>query len=148
MRMLIALLMVLGLGNAAQAAELMGAAEARSAALAGEIVLVDIRTPEEWAKTGVADVAHPLNMRGQGFVARLKKLMDANAGKTLAVICATGGRSTFLTEALRQRGLSIVNVREGMLGSNDGPGWLKRSLPVRAPDAARTGWWRSTGITN
>ncbi|MEO1490536.1 MAG: rhodanese-like domain-containing protein [Pseudomonadota bacterium] len=120
---------------AAQAADVMSADVARAAALEGEVVLVDIRTPEEWAATGVPDVAVPLNLHDKGFIEGLRALMADNPGKPLAMICATGGRSSFATDALEKQGVSVINVVEGMMGSAAGPGWLKRSLPVRTPDA-------------
>ena len=123
------------LTGAVQAAEVMSAKDARAAALSGEVVLVDIRTPEEWAKTGLPDVAVPLNLRGEGFFDKLRGLMAENPGKPVAMICATGGRSGFVTDALEKQGIDVRDVSEGMMGSTSGPGWLKRSLPVRTPDA-------------
>lgn len=114
------------------AADVMTAEKARSAALSGEITLVDIRTPQEWSETGVPDVAHVLNMHSDGFANRLLALYEAHPDRPMAVICATGARSTYVTTALEQRGLTrLLNVGEGMLGSKYGPGWLSRSLPVR-----------------
>ena len=132
---IITLLFSIWAGGAALAAEVLTAELARKAALKGDVVLIDIRTPEEWVETGVADVAHTLSMHGDRFVPKLKELMDQHPGKPLAMICATGARSTYLTTALEQRGIPVFNVREGMLGSNIGPGWLARSLPIRKPDA-------------
>lgn len=120
------------MAGTAWAADVMTAEQARSAALSGEITLVDIRTPQEWSETGVPDVAHVLNMHSDGFASRLLALYEAHPDRPLAVICATGARSTYVTTALEQRGLTrLLNVREGMLGSKHGPGWLSRSLPVR-----------------
>lgn len=118
--------------SAAWAAGEMSAEEARAAALAGKVTLVDIRTPEEWENTGVPDVAHLLNMHEDGFASRLLALYEAHPDRPMAVICATGARSTYVTTALEQRGLTrLLNVREGMMGSKHGPGWLRRSLPIR-----------------
>lgn len=115
------------------AKDTLTADEARRAALAGEITLVDIRTPEEWAKTGVPDVAHALDMKSDGFVRDLLELYNRHPDRGLAVICASGGRSGYVASALAQRGMHrIVNVPEGMFGAEGAPGWLARSLPVRA----------------
>ncbi|MGD1926577.1 MAG: rhodanese-like domain-containing protein [Paracoccaceae bacterium] len=123
----------------ARADETMTADDARRAALSGEVTLVDIRTPEEWAETGVPDVAHALNMKSDGFVRDLLPLYNQHPERPLAVICATGGRSGYVTEVLAQRGMTrIVNVPEGMFGAGGEPGWLARSLPVRTPEAPRT----------
>jgi len=138
MRILVLVLVLFGFAPAAVAAHLIGAEEAREAALKGELVVIVIRTPGEWAQSGVADVAHTIDMRSEAFIPRLIALRQANPGKPLAIICATGGRSTYVTTALEERGLHIQNIPEGMFGSRAGPGWLSRKLPVRAPGAART----------
>ena len=130
-------LLIAVIANPAWAGDVLTADAARKAALNGEVVLVDIRTPDEWAETGVPDVAHQIDLRDNQFVAKLKALMVANPGKPIAAICATGGRSTYLTEALAKSGVQILNVREGMFGSKSGPGWLNRKLPTRVPDAPR-----------
>lgn len=134
MRALVLAAMALIWAGSAWAVDAISAAEARRAALAGEITLVDIRTPQEWQATGVPDVAHALDLHSDGFVDRLLVLYEAHPNRPMAVICATGGRSGYVTKALEQRGLSrLLDVPEGMAGSQHGPGWLARSLPVRAP---------------
>jgi rhodanese-related sulfurtransferase len=84
----------------------------------------------------VPDAAHALDMRSPGFVEGLKELLDANPGKPLAMICASGARSAYVANALKAQGVPVIDVSEGMNGSDAGPGWLQRSLPVRTPDAA------------
>ncbi len=97
----------------------------------GEIFLIDIRTPEEWAETGVAEGAIPLDMRDKAFIRRLLELRAAAPARPMAFICATGGRSGYVTRFLAKNGLEgVLDVPEGMLGSRKGPGWLKRGLPV------------------
>lgn len=137
MKLITALALLLMVAMPARADELMSVQEARAAALKGEIVLIDIRTPEEWSATGVPDVAHTIDLHGEKFVVKLNRLMQAHPDKPVAMICATGGRSSYVAKALEQRGITILNVREGMMGSPDGPGWLKSGLPVRAPDQPR-----------
>ena len=128
------------MAGAASAADIISAADAREAALAGEVTLVDIRTPQEWEATGVPDVAHALDMTEEGFIRKLLELQQTHPDRPLAMICATGGRSTYVTTALEQRGMTgLLNVSEGMSGSQYGPGWLARALPVRRADEARAG---------
>lgn len=138
MRAMLFLLYVLLLPVSAWSADVMSAADARKAALAGELTLVDIRRPEEWAETGVPDVAHVLDMTQSGFAKRLVELYQAHPNRPMALICASGARSTYVVTALEERGFDrILNVREGMFGSQHGPGWLKQELPVRAPGRPR-----------
>ena len=55
----------------------------------------------------------------------------------IALICATGGRSTYLVDFLASKGVSgIVNVPEGMLGNGRQPGWVGHRLPLSTLDAA------------
>ncbi|MFN3577604.1 MAG: rhodanese-like domain-containing protein [Tabrizicola sp.] len=108
----------------------LDAAEAYRRAEAGEVLLVDIRTPEEWARTGSPAPAHRLDMRRQDFLAALSDLTGGDPARPIALICATGGRSARLARALEQAGFSkVFDVAEGMLGSSAGPGWIARGLP-------------------
>jgi len=105
-------------------------AEARDAALAGEILLIDIRTPAEWEASGIADVAHPLSMIDRGFTRDFVALLEANPGKRPAFICAQGVRSARLIRLMASRGLeNTVDVPAGMLGTPDG--WIARGLPIK-----------------
>lgn len=108
----------------------LNAAEAFRRAEAGEILLLDIRTPEEWARTGSPAPAHRLDMRRKDFLAALSDLAGGDPARPIALICATGGRSARLARALEQAGFSqVFDVAEGMLGSSAGPGWIARGLP-------------------
>ncbi|GGH32797.1 Rhodanese-related sulfurtransferase [Cribrihabitans marinus] len=109
------------------------AGEAFEAAQSGRIVLVDIRTPQEWRRTGIARGAHPIDMRREDFRAALDDLTAENPSRPVALICARGVRSARLGNALAEAGYdNILDVPEGMLGSRAGPGWLASDLPVTA----------------
>ena len=105
--------------------------QAHQAAVAGEVLLIDIRRPEEWAQTGVGEGAIPLDMRRRDFEDALTEAADGDTARPIALICARGVRSRRMTQRLRAAGFTqIIDVPEGMLGSGAGPGWLKRGLPV------------------
>ncbi|MEM7519769.1 MAG: rhodanese-like domain-containing protein [Pseudomonadota bacterium] len=107
---------------------------AHEKAVAGDILLVDIRRPDEWARTGVGVGAQPLDMRRADFTEALLALTSGRADAPVALICARGVRSARLSRRLSDAGFSrIIDVPEGMLGSGAGPGWLKAGLPVRQP---------------
>lgn len=112
----------------------MSVDEAHQKALAGEILLLDIRTPKEWRETGVGEGAIPLTMHqpGKDLLAALEAKTGGDTAKPVALICATGGRSAWLQGQLASLGYSqIIDVSEGMLGrSGAGPGWIKQGLPV------------------
>ena len=126
-------LFALMLNVSAYAQEILSARQALEQVQAGEIVLLDIRTPQEWKQTGIASVAITLSMHEPGFIQGLDKIRQENAGKKIALICATGGRSIFLQGELKKRGLGdTINISEGMMGNDRDAGWIKRGLPVKA----------------
>lgn len=109
----------------------LSVSDAFAAAQRGDVLLVDIRRPDEWALTGVGEGAVPLDMRSPEFVAALTNALDGDRTRPVALICARGVRSRRMGETLTQAGFSnILDVPEGMLGSGAGPGWLKTGLPV------------------
>lgn len=105
--------------------------DAHTAAVGGAILLIDIRRPDEWERTGVGEGAVPLDMRRKDFTDALLTRTDGRRDVPIALICARGVRSRHLTERLTTAGFTtIIDVPEGMLGSGAGPGWLKRGLPT------------------
>jgi rhodanese-related sulfurtransferase len=94
-----------------------------------------VRSPKEWRQTGVAKGAHQVTIHDPGglpgFVEAMKAELGGEFGKPIAVICASGNRSTLAQRLLNQAGFTtVLNIKEGMLGGPNGPGWLNRGLPV------------------
>lgn len=109
---------------------LLSAKEAHAAATAGRIVLIDVRTPEEWRDTGLPQGAKPLDAETPGFEVRLAGLRLDHPGKRIALIDRSSALSSSLRAKLAGRGWrDIVAVRGGMLGPG---GWLAEKLPVTA----------------
>jgi len=105
--------------------------EALDALRAGKIMLIDIRRPDEWIKTGVAEGAQTLDLRRDDFVEALARMADGDLNRPVALICARGVRSDRTGTRLTDAGFTqIIDIPEGMLGSRAGPGWLERGLPV------------------
>ena len=118
--------------SAAMAAETMSAPDALKGVEAGSMVLLDIRTPQEWKETGIASVAIPLTMHNREFLDGFQKIVAENKGKKIGIICATGGRTQWLQAELKKRGLPpVIDVSEGMMGSKAGPGWIARGLAIK-----------------
>lgn len=131
-------------GTGADAAgNIVTAPAARTAAMAGDVVIVDVRSPREWRQTGVATGAKTVTIHNRngtkGFVAEMMKAVGGDKSRPLALICAAGVRSARALKILTAAGFTqIQNVSEGMLGRPDaGPGWLKRGLPVTQPVSLR-----------
>lgn len=106
-------------------------AQAHEQAVSGQILLVDIRRPDEWRGTGIGQGATPLDMRRPDFIPALKELTGGDTARPVALICARGVRSAKMSGRLRDAGFSaIIDVPEGMIGSRAGPGWIASGLPV------------------
>lgn len=107
--------------------------QAFEAARTGQIYLIDIRRPDEWRETGIAEGAFPIDMRRRDFIQELEKVTGGQRSTAVALICARGVRSAWLSNQLTEAGYTnIINVPEGMLGSREGPGWIRSDLPVQA----------------
>ena len=126
-----------GAAAAAGSSEILTPAAALSQAEAGDITLIDVRSPGEWQATGVPQGARQVTIHDpqglQGFVRAVLAEVEGDLDRPIAVICARGNRSTIAHDVLTSAGFTAVyNVREGMLGSADGPGWLSRAMPTEA----------------
>jgi rhodanese-related sulfurtransferase len=106
--------------------------QALAAARSGEVVLVDIRRPDEWAATGVPVSAVAVDMRQSDAIDRFRALTMPGQ-RPVALICARGVRSGRLVARLAAAGVDVIDIPEGMLGSDAGAGWLARGLPVVRP---------------
>jgi len=109
-------------------------------AKAGDLTIIDVRSPEEWRRYGMARGARGLTIHGpkgmRGFVDSILAEFGGDKTKPVALICATGIRSAMAYSALKQAGFeNVKNIKEGMFGGPSGPGWQRRGLPVqRCPD--------------
>ena len=109
--------------------EIWSAREAADALARDSITLVDVRSRSEWLETGIAQGAWPISMHESRFGSRLLAARDLSDPRPVALICATGGRSARILDALKRSGYSnFIDVSEGMLGSGRGPGWIARGL--------------------
>jgi len=121
--------------HAAEPGPNLSAPEAFARVEAGKMTLIDIRRPEEWRQTGVAKGAKRINMEHpEGLVAFLRQIAlevkgDGNA--PIGLICRTGNRTTQIQKVMQEVGFTnVYNIKEGMVGSAAGPGWIARGLPV------------------
>jgi rhodanese-related sulfurtransferase len=118
--------------------EVLSPTEAKTRAAAGDLTIVDIRMPFEWAETGLPEGALGVSLQDSEtfelrpeFVEDLLRALDDDTGRPLALICARGNRSAFAVELLAEAGFTNVHdISEGMVGGPNGPGWLERDLPT------------------
>jgi rhodanese-related sulfurtransferase len=121
------------IGGVAQADSTLTATEALEKARAGEVTLIDIRTPAEWRQTGVASGALTIDMTTRTFVQEVLNAVAGDPNAPIVLICRTGNRTGYTRDALAKMGFTNVShVPEGMAGSAAGPGWVRRGLPVQS----------------
>lgn len=113
----------------------ISAADAYALLQSGDITLIDIRRPEEWRQTGVAQGAKRINMlhpKGlQGFAYEVYDAVGGDLDAPIALICRTGSRTSRIQPILKQVGFTNVrHIPEGTLGNRSKPGWIEQGLPI------------------
>ncbi|MGL5735690.1 MAG: rhodanese-like domain-containing protein [Beijerinckiaceae bacterium] len=123
-----AVIAVLALAGCTEAQPAITPREAHERAARGELVLVDIRTPEEWRETGLAEHALPIDMLRAARAAKGGAVQD----RPVALICRTANRSRAVQDALLKAGYTaIIDVKGGMAGNLTIKGWIAEGLPVK-----------------
>ena len=133
---LVSLLFMIPLAQATEKEHILSAKEANQLSNNGQLLLVDIRSVEEWQQTGVAPQALLLSIHEKGgipqFSQRLLKAVSGNKNKSIALICAGGVRSARVRRYLMQQGFrNITDVAEGMVGGWFTQGWIEQGLPIK-----------------
>jgi len=132
MRYVLFLVFVLG-AIGARAEPDISAPQALERSRQGNILIIDIRTPEEWRETGVIPGARRVDFY-RGPQALLKSVLEMAGGDRnapLALVCHSGSRSIQAQKFLQAQGFTqVYNLKEGIGGSAAGPGWLSRRLPL------------------
>ena len=98
----------------------------------GELILLDVRTPSEWAMTGMPRDSVGANLQDVDFLAQARGAVLGDLEYPIAVICRAGNRSTEAAAQLEAAGfVEIYEIVEGMAGLDGvGDGWIKRGLPT------------------
>ncbi len=109
----------------------MTSIDAQALAADNKLTIIDVRTPMEWQRTGVAENAAPVSTQDPNFMDTLSQAVGGDTAKPIGLICATGNRSGMVQRYLLQNGYSNVsNISDGMMGNFAAPGWLRSNLPV------------------
>ncbi|MBI3431143.1 MAG: rhodanese-like domain-containing protein [Hydrogenophilales bacterium] len=113
----------------------LSAPEAYAQAQAGKLTLIDIRHSDEWRQTGVAPGALRIDMtdaQGEaGFIKQVAGQLGGRKSTPIALLSIAGNRGANAQRVLREAGFThVYNIKEGMMGSGAGPGWIARRLPV------------------
>ncbi len=113
MNKFITLLLLLQL-SCAQAQDKIDATKLETLVKAGDIQLVDLRTPAELEKTGKIAGAQHVNFNSPDFKEKIAALDEQ---KPLIIYCAAGGRSGKAISILKELGFGTVYDYSG--GMND-----------------------------
>ena len=95
--------------------------ETWEACRSNDLVLVDVRQPQEW-RSGV--VAGALLIPLDELPRRIAELPRGN---TVAFLCRSGHRSTLAARQARRHGIDVASVKGGMTA------WHKAGLPTYTP---------------
>jgi rhodanese-related sulfurtransferase len=91
-------------------------------------VLIDVRTPAEWAQTGVAEGAWRVALDDPDFSQKVTDIVNQDPSTEIAFICRSGNRSKTARDRLIAAGyVNSTSVSGGTL--TDG-GWARSDLPV------------------
>lgn len=109
---------LLGLGSAALAQQHYVAQPSAGELQEADVLLVDIRRPEEWKQTGVLPNAHLLTYEHfdtpEAFLDALAPQLD---GRPVALICRTGNRTSIAARALADRlEQPVIDIQGGITG--------------------------------
>ncbi|MEJ0054609.1 MAG: rhodanese-like domain-containing protein [Bacteroidota bacterium] len=90
-----------------------------------EIILLDVRTPEEM-QSGYITGARNINFNAEGFANSIDSL---DRSKTYFVYCAAGKRSGKALDLMKEKGFQKVTSLDGGMNA-----WNKEELPVQKPN--------------
>jgi rhodanese-related sulfurtransferase len=100
---------------------------------AGERLLIDVRSPQEWRQTGLPQGARTvtIHQRATSFLDGILAAASGDKDKPIALICATGMRSKRAQQFLETQGFTnVVSVDGGLFGTPRAAGWMQRGLPM------------------
>lgn len=98
---------------------------------AGQMIIVDVRTPPEWAETGVPQDAITVDMQDPAFVQKMVELRLANPDLEIGFMCRSSNRSSQVQKALSQAGFDrVYSIVGGMSGNGEATGWIADGLPT------------------
>ncbi len=95
--------------------------EAKKVIDSGEVVVIDVRTPAEYAEGHIAG-ARNIDIYDDSFADVVEGLPN---DETYIVVCRSGGRSTQACLAMHELGISgVINLEGGMMA------WSRAGLPM------------------
>lgn len=81
--------------------------------------IVDVRSQDEWAKTGIIENSITLsffdnlgNYNEKEFIKKLSNLI--NVQEQFAIVCHTGARTAYISRVLKEQNLDVINLEGGI----------------------------------
>ena len=99
--------------------------EAHEGRKAGDVVIVDIRDPHEWAQTGLPQGSHPISMNDSSFTERVRNLASEHPTAKIAISCYSGTRAVSAAKALSKCSVKDLVVLKGGIIQ-----WNTEGLPI------------------
>ncbi len=112
---------------AAAEGEKLSVTFAYNAVISEQLLLIDIRTPNEWRRTGIPVGAYGIDMDSKEFYPELRALAEQYPNRKIALISTTGGRSAYLARYLARQGVLVYDVPGGIVGKSTS--WKSKNLP-------------------
>lgn len=91
------------------------------------ILLIDVRAPDEVAKTGLPEDSTNVSLSKKNFVEIINELFNADKHKSIALTCHAGNRTKEAAFKLHDAGFkNLIAVDGGIID------WLKSELPIKS----------------
>ncbi len=91
----------------------------------GEIVIIDVRQPDEWQQTGLPAGAQGVALSGPNFIEQIEEIAAQNKGCKLAISCQSGMRTKAAVKSLDAHGMKNLHQIKGGLMA-----WNRENLPI------------------
>lgn len=99
--------------------------QANAKTIRGDLVLIDVREPHEWAVDGTPAGSRCVALQSVNFIDDVTLLVDDDKAASIAVCCRSGMRGKKAAKLLQDAGFTdVVNVEGGMMR------WVSEKLPV------------------
>lgn len=99
----------------------LSAVEFQKLTLSSKNILVDIRTPEEYASGHIRNAAL-INLHADDFA---KNISQLNKAKTILIYCRSGRRTELGKEELQRQGFKNIGILKGGINA-----WNDANLPL------------------
>ena len=104
---------------------LISVTEAHERARRGDVLIIDVRQPNEWARTGRPQNSVGVPFQSPTFVQDVRAAVGDKIDTSIALSCHTGARATTASGMLTEDGFTSLFIVEGGFVA-----WDKAGLPI------------------